>query len=119
MAKPGLTVDELLAQFPAEIGDVALEVREVVLDVLPDAEERVYNGWKGLGYHTDVGYIGGVFLRPEGVSLLFEHGIEFDDPDDVLLGDGTRTRYLDVTNWDSKVERLARHFLAAAQDLAT
>ena len=119
MNNRGLTVDELLAQFPPEIGDVALEVRDVVFDVLDDPEERVYNGWKGLGYHTDQGYIGGIFLTPEGVTLLFEHGVELDDPEGELLGDGSQTRYVDVSDWDADTEQTARRFLVAALERAT
>jgi hypothetical protein len=78
----------------------AAKVLEAVLAAEPELEERVYRGWRGLGYrHPDAGYVCGVFPRADGVSLLFERGAELDEP--VLTGEGTQTRQLELRPGDS------------------
>lgn len=110
------TVEDLFAQFEPAHGDIALEVRDLVLDVLQDPEERVYLGWKGLGYHTRSGYVCGIFLRESGVALGFEHGTHLDDPDGRLSGDGSQVRYLEIPDWTPEIAAVAQGFLEQAQD---
>ena len=49
--------------------------RERVRAADPDLAERVYRGWKGLGFrHPEAGYVCAVFPRTDWAVLLFEHG---------------------------------------------
>jgi hypothetical protein len=70
----------------------------VVLEALPEeTSERAYPGWHGIGYrHPVAGYVCGIFPLEDRVRLGFERGVELYDPDDVLSGEGTRVRYLEV-----------------------
>lgn len=75
--------------------------------VCPEASERVYPGWHGLGFHNpDVGFFCGVFPLADSVRLLFEHGALLDDHDGLLTGGGSQTRYVELTP-DSTIDRLA------------
>ncbi len=80
--------------FPAEAG-LALWVRGVVLEADPELVERVYRGWRGLGFrHPEAGYVCGVFPKDGRVELLFEHGATLPDPLNILRGRGGRTRFI-------------------------
>jgi hypothetical protein len=67
-----------------------------VLAADPDLSERLYPGWRGVGYrHPEAGYVCGLFPQPDGeLRLLFEHGATIADPEGVLEGPGTQTRYI-------------------------
>jgi hypothetical protein len=92
--------DEVLAWLRDEhagVAELAVWVRSALLAAEPDLGERIYRGWGGVGYHhPDAGYVCAIFPRDGEVRLLFEHGARLADPDGVLEGDGTQTRYLTV-----------------------
>ena len=93
--------------------DLAIWTRDAVRAADPDLTERVYRGWRGVGFrHPEAGYVCGVFPKNDRVELLFEHGAELADPDDVLEGTGTQTRVIVVHNED---EPLARTISAYVQ----
>ncbi len=77
--------------------DLAAWVREAVLEADPDLAERVYRGWRAVGFrHPEAGYVCGIFPRDGRVELLFEHGASLPDPDGILRGDGSQTRVIRV-----------------------
>jgi hypothetical protein len=60
-------------------------------------EERVYPGWRAIGYRdAQAGYFCGIFPRDDHVRLLFEHGRELNDPEGLLEGSGTQTRHISL-----------------------
>jgi hypothetical protein len=72
-------------------------LREVVLDAMPDAAERVYRGWHGFGYHhPQAGYVCAVFPRADDALLAFERGVLLADPHGLLYGDGRTVRWIQV-----------------------
>ena len=78
--------------------ELAAWTRDAVLAADPDLSERVYHGWRGVGYrHPEAGYVCGLFPRGERVELVFERGATLLDPEAVLAGSGTQTRVLSVT----------------------
>jgi len=83
---PGL----FLSGYPAEIRDIAERLRDVVLEAVPEAIERVRTGWRLIGYDVPVGrrtrYFAFVAPEPEHVHLGFEYGAWMADPDALLLG---------------------------------
>jgi hypothetical protein len=88
----------LLAEHTDEVAAVTEWLREMVLGALPDASERVYRGWHGFGYHhPEAGYVCAVFPRADEVLLAFERGVELEDPDGLLEGDGRTVRWARVT----------------------
>jgi hypothetical protein len=80
-----------------ELSDLAVWTRSAVLAADPDLTERVYRGWRGVGFrHPEAGYICAIYPRSEWIVLLFEHGAALPDPDGVLLGDGKQTRFFRI-----------------------
>jgi hypothetical protein len=103
---------EFLAERHPEALELALWLREAVLAAEPDLVERVYRGWDGIGFrHPDAGYL--CAPRAGDVRLLFEHGTRLHDPEGLLEGEGTQTRYVTVRAND---KRLAELFGALVRD---
>ena len=91
-----MIIDELLDAFTPEVQIQTRALCALIRDMVVEAEERVYPGWRGIGYRHPVrGYVFGVFPQRDTVRLLFEHGVPLADPDQELLGSGSQTRYLE------------------------
>jgi hypothetical protein len=59
-----VTPDELLDDHTPAVRALAQRLRRLVRSVCPEASERVYPGWHGLGFHhPDVGYFCGISPR--------------------------------------------------------
>ncbi len=103
MASPTNTTEpareDILRDFPLEIRDIAEQLRRMVKDLVPDAFEKAYPRWRGIGYrHPAAGYFCGIFPQRDEVRLLFEWGVLLSDPDGLLIGDGRQVRYVPVTD---------------------
>ena len=85
---------------------------------IPAAEERVYPGWRGFGYHHPVaGFFCGIFPSRKWVALGFENGVLLPDPDGRLVAGGTsskKVRYLRFTAPPDIRPAIVRPFLKAA-----
>jgi hypothetical protein len=89
---------EYLQTEHADSYELAAWVRDAVLEADPDLTERVYTGWRGVGFrHPDAGYVCAIYPRSEWIVLLFEHGASMPDPDRILQGDGKQTRFVRVS----------------------
>jgi hypothetical protein len=111
---PEEAADYLRSYHPGH-AELALWVRQVLLDAEPDLEQRVYRGWQAVGFHDpDAGYVCGLFPRPEGLLLTFEHGASLPDPDGALIGDGRQVRSLPVHAADAGTEARIRGLLEQA-----
>jgi hypothetical protein len=95
---------DLLSGADPDVADTALTLRELVLAAHPELEERVYQGWRGLGFHHPVaGYVCAIFPRSDRVFLSFEKGVLLADPDQRLVGSGRTVRSLEFTPADAIV----------------
>ena len=87
---PQMEPDQLLADYPGPMQDIAQALRRIVRRTIPDAIERVRPGWRLIGYDVPVGrgtrYVAFVWAEPEHVHLGFEVGTLMNDPDGVLEG---------------------------------
>lgn len=99
--------------------ELAERLRALVRTTVPEAEERAYPGWHGIGYrHPEAGYLCGIFPSDDEVRLLFEHGVLLPDPDGLLEGDGTQTRHVALDDpAHVPEEKLARLIEASLGDL--
>lgn len=92
------------------------ELRVLIQDVVPEAIERVINGWHQIAYDLD-----GLFcyLRParDGVVMGFNKGVSLHDPHQLLDGGGKRTRLLQVPEAGPVPEIAIRQFLRSARAL--
>ena len=94
-----MTVEEFLADYPATTRDLALETRGFVRQVLPDATEHVYPGWRTIGYSASGGMAGQIcYIAPTktGVTLGFNRGTDLPDPHSLLTGAGKKLRHVKI-----------------------
>jgi hypothetical protein len=90
-----------LRELNPEQFDVAVWTWEAVLAADPDLAQRIYRGWKGIGFrHSDAGYVCALYPRSDCVVLLFEHGASLPDPERILLGEGSQTRFIRIAEPD-------------------
>lgn len=87
-------VAALLADFAPEVAALARRLRARLLEHVPDLEERVYRGWRGLGYHArGAGYLCALFPLDGYVDVAFEHGADLEDPAGLFYRGGTQVRF--------------------------
>lgn len=89
------TVETFLAELPLERQPVVRALRRVILRTVPTAGERVYAGWRAIGYrHSIQGYFCGMFPYEARVLLVFEWGVLLPDPHNLLTGAGRQARVI-------------------------
>jgi hypothetical protein len=116
MPVPKDVYDYLMESHPG-LADLALWVREAVLASEPDLTERVYRGWDGIGFrHPDAGFVCAIYPREQDqdIHLLFEHGVRLEDPERLLEGAGTQTRYIRVRERDDPPAAAIGRYVHAA-----
>jgi hypothetical protein len=104
MAQPRLDwndIEKLLKGWPDEACDLALTLRDLVLEVGPELAETI--AFHALCYHKPghpYGRIGGnvcmIGLHDDRVQLAFIHGAGLPDPDKLLQGTGKAKRHIEV-----------------------
>ena len=113
-------VEELLADFemvnPALSG-IIHQVRERVLAIAPDCEEKVMYG--GLIYATPGRMFCGLFLRKQHVSVEFDLGYLLEDENGLLEGGGKYRRHLKLRDLDDINAKQVEHFIRQSIDLKT
>lgn len=92
------SVEKYLEQFPPHVRQCAEELRLLISDVIPNHIERVYKGWKLIGYRVKNGsksfYFAFIYPTDEKVALGFEYGVLLHDPDKLLSGTGNQVRQI-------------------------
>ncbi|HET9084054.1 MAG TPA: DUF1801 domain-containing protein [Candidatus Limnocylindrales bacterium] len=88
--------EALLDDFPPPMRAIAERLRNVVIEAIPEAVERVRPGWRLIGYDLPTGrkrvYFAFVAPENEHVHLGFEHGWAMRDPQRMLEGAGITKR---------------------------
>jgi hypothetical protein len=111
-------LSDALAYFRAEhprTFELAAWTREMILAAEPEFGERVYRGWRGVGFrHPEAGYVCAIFPKDDHVELLFEHGASLADPEGRLEGGGTQTRLFAVRSSDADTEQSIRELVQQA-----
>jgi hypothetical protein len=94
-----------LAGYPPGIQLAAERLREVVLEAVPDAMERVRTGWRLVGYEVPVGnrsrYFAYIAPEVEHVHLGFEYGAWMTDADHLLHGAHLGLRKVRFTTFEA------------------
>ena len=88
--------ETFFSRFPSGVARTAEELRGLIRESIPGVVERVYTGWKLVGYRVPDGkkswYCCYLYPREDSVELGFEHGTLLSDPSRVLGGDGAQVR---------------------------
>jgi hypothetical protein len=111
-------VEEFLAEFPPDMQAISQKLRAIIKNAIPTATEKVYYGWRGVGYrHPKAGYFGCIFPFADKVRFAFEHGVLIPDPDNLLLRppvSSKQVRYLEISKESDIHEDQIVTFLHAA-----
>jgi hypothetical protein len=90
-------IEDILSVHTPEVRAVVENLRALIKETAPDAEERAYHGGHALGYRTkEAGHFCNIFPSEDAVELAFERGALLPDPDGLLEGDGKQVRYVTV-----------------------
>jgi len=94
-------VDTFLKGYSPQVREIAVKAREVILSVLPDATEKVYPGWKVIQYAAGAdmkSVFAAISPQRERVNLGLAGGVDLEDPDGLLEGDGKAIRHVKLTS---------------------
>jgi len=109
------TVEQFLSTYPADVRELALKTRALVKEIVPDAQERVYEAYKTIGYGSgtkmDAMFC---YIAPmkDRINLGFYRGTVLPDADGLLEGTGKLLRHVKVRSM-AEVERPALRQLIA------
>ena len=90
-------LDSLLSSYPATVQEVARGLREMILQVVPDANEMVDAAARVIGYGHGDGYKGmicTIILSKKEVKLGIVGGATLHDPNGLMEGTGKKHRYI-------------------------
>jgi hypothetical protein len=102
LGKENLTdLSKFLLPFPDEVKAAALGLREFVWDLYPDTNELIYDNYNALALGWSLtDKAGDVFcsiaIYSGHVNFGFNRGSEIDDPQKILVGNGSLYRYISV-----------------------
>ena len=89
--------EDILAGHQPEVQKLAEKMRKVIRLTIPEAIEKAYPHWHGIGYsHPTLGYFCAIFPHDEIIKLGFEFGVLLPDPLRLLEGSGKQVRYVSI-----------------------
>ena len=110
-------VEKFLASYRPEVRDLALSLRRLVLDVIPDAMEQIDVPAKIIGYgfgprYADVVCV--IMPLKDAVNLGLARGTELPDPKKLLEGTGKRARHVKIRTAEDIKAHALRALVKAA-----
>lgn len=108
-----MTPEELFYSFPEPVPAICWKLRDLIMEEAPDVTEEVRPRWRVLGFNLRK-YFCAIAPQADHARLLFEFGIELDDPKGELLGTGTQVRWLRYEAAEEIDEAVVRRFLKKA-----
>ncbi len=97
-----MNASDFLKLYPQNLREIAESLRSLVRSTFPGATEKVYDGWKLIGYRIPDGKKYRYFCcivpqkKENDVLLGFEYGVAMPDPKNLLEGKGTKVRFVRV-----------------------
>jgi hypothetical protein len=123
MAREPLTdLLKFLKPFDKEVQEIALKLREFVLDIFPDTNELIYDNYNALA----IGYslsdkqkemFCHIAVYSKYVNIGFDRGVDLDDPKQILKGTGNRIRHITVTDFEAFQKSYVKKLLNQAHKL--
>jgi hypothetical protein len=92
-------LEPFLASYNPEVRALALKLRVLIHEVMPDAIEQLDPPAHLIGYGLDRTYKGlicGITLHKAHINLMFARGTELPDPEGLLVGTGKRARHVTI-----------------------
>jgi hypothetical protein len=115
-------VAELLLPFSAEVRELALELRTLVRDVVPEATEELDVSAKLIGFTFIPGTYKGLFVaitpQRSHVNLMFSKGVELSqlDAGRALEGTGKKARHIKFSDRGAVSDPAVRVLIGAAAE---
>ncbi|MFB9844894.1 DUF1801 domain-containing protein [Mucilaginibacter ginsenosidivorans] len=96
---------KFLLPYPDKVKAAALWLREFVWDLYPQTNELIYDNYNAVAFGwSPTDKAGDVFcsiaVASDHVNFGFNRGVDFPDPQKVLIGNGNQYRYLQVREKD-------------------
>lgn len=120
---------QFLNHYPENLREIAEYLRDLVRSTFPTVLEKVYTGWKVLGYRLLHGKKSVYFCciapqkKEKDVLLAFEYGVAMRDPKKMMEGKGTQVRFVRIRHKDEYLEAdltwLIRHAAKVAIEFRT
>jgi len=110
-------LNELLGNYIKRVRDVSVALRDLVLEAVPEAKERVPKGSKSIGHYVGGGKEPFCAIAPyrSHVNLYFRRGADLEDAKHLLEGTDENMRHVKIrTVTDIKAEALVPLITAAA-----
>jgi hypothetical protein len=122
MSKENVTeLVKFMLPFPDNVKAATFWLRDFVWDLYPETNELIYDNYNAvaLGW-SPTDKAGDVFcsiaVYSGHVNFGFNRGVEFHDPYNILVGDGSLYRYIKVVDKDDFPEDKIRHLLQSAYE---
>ena len=90
-------VEAFFSNYPPLVEELALAVRALVFELVPDAEEVLDRSARVVGYGFGTGYkdtVCAIIMSKTGVKLGLGDGTSLPDPKGLLAGEGKRHRHI-------------------------
>src|SRR5688500_7308982 len=118
---PSTALRDFLGAYPPPVRTLASRARDEILKIDPDAVEKVWPGWKVVGYGIGpwmAEMVVGVAPLKGRIGLYFARGTDLPDPDGLLEGSGKKGRNVPVEDASRLASRPLRALLRSAFRLA-
>ena len=96
-----MTVEDFLKTYNQQLQDICYHLRNLVKQIMPEAEEIVFEGWKNIGYGTgesraDKDLICYIAPFKDSVNLGLYRGANLQDNKNLMRGTGKLLRHIKV-----------------------
>jgi len=116
------TVNDLvkfIIPYPDFVKAAALSLREFVWDLFPQTNELIYDNYNAVAFGwSPTDKAGDVFCSiavcSDHVNFGFNRGVDIEDPQKILIGNGTQYRYIRVKDKDDFPEEIIKSLLEGA-----
>jgi len=94
---------KFLRPFSPNVQKTALWLREFVYKLYPDSNELIYDNYNALAFGFSLSDTAGdafcsVAVFSRHINFGFNRGAEIDDPENILIGNGSLYRYVKVVD---------------------
>jgi hypothetical protein len=122
--EPPTELIEFLKPYPDEVQQVALRAREALAEMLGPASEVFYDAvsavCSGFTYTDSVtGTFVNLAVYSDHVTLIFLWGVNLDDPECRLKGEGTRVRHIRLAGIETMRDPYVAGLILQAEAKAT
>lgn len=98
-------LEDFLSNYPHKIRVIIDELSSIIFQTFPNIKEKIYPGWKGLGFkHIEKGYIVGIFPTQNYVKLGFEKGHLIVDKYNLFSDETKKIKYI-IINLNTKIPK--------------